>query len=226
LRWETNDPNTDASVLAGWLRSNIDAPVGSASCASVVPSLDRILSDACALAFEVELWFLRPSGQSVIEVLYQPVSSVGADRIANGIAARNLVGSPCVVVDIGTATTFDVVDETGRFVGGAITAGPESMNSSLTSHTEKLPIVSPGFPERSIGCDTVSALQSGLYWGYVEMIDGLARRISKEIEGEPVFVATGGLGQIFAEHCQTLSRYEPNLTLDGIRLAYEGSHRH
>lgn len=213
-----------ASGIAEWLVERAEsvgvAELDAAACASVVPELDEPLRIGCEIAFHCPLWFLRPATQNSVEIEYRPPESVGADRIANAIAAKDLVGSPCVVVDIGTATTFDVVDHRGVFIGGAITAGPETMNSSLTAHTRKLPKVPPEFPEKSIGGDTVSALQSGLYWGYAAMIDGLAERISKELGGGVALIATGGLGGRFANHCGSLRRYEPNLTLDGIRLAH------
>ncbi|HVL37891.1 MAG TPA: type III pantothenate kinase, partial [Fimbriimonadaceae bacterium] len=130
-------------------------------------------------------------------------------------------GAPVIVVDFGTATTFDVIDSRGTYAGGAILPGVEIAAEALHGRTAKLPRVELKAPARAIGKNTVHSLQSGLVLGYAGAIDALARRLAGELEGQPRVVATGGLGSHFVELCPMLELYDPTLTLDGLVLAYE-----
>jgi type III pantothenate kinase len=214
--------------LAAWLKSmfvlsGIEWRVDAGVCASVVPSLESALVEMCARWLGVELWFLRTGQQVGIEVVYEPPTAVGADRLANAVGALALVAPPIVVVDFGTATTFDAIDAQGRYVGGAIVPGVQISSQALFERTAKLPSVAFAAPSTAIGRNTTHSLQSGIMFGYADAIDGLAGRISSELQGETTVIATGGLGGLFYGLCKSISRYEPNLTLDGLRLAYERS---
>ena len=169
----------------------------------------------------VPVKFLRTGSQVGLEVTYEPPTVVGADRIANALGALALAKPPLVVVDFGTATTFDTIDRTGAYIGGAILPGILVSSQALAQKTAKLPQIEFVAPERAIGRTTVESLQSGVMLGYAAAIDGLARKISSELEGEVTVFSTGGLGKLFVGLCESIQRYEPNLTLDGLRIAYE-----
>ena len=151
---------------------------------------------------------------------------VGADRVVNAAAAVERWGGPVIVVDFGTATTFDCVDARGDYVGGAIAPGFKVSEEALFSRTAQLPRVSIERPQAAIGTNTVTAMQSGLFWGYVGLVDGLVDRIRAELgprSGTPEVraVATGGMGNLFASESRTLSEADPYLTLRGLALLYE-----
>lgn len=189
--------------------------------ASVVPALDRILIEFCRRWLDCEPKFLRTGDQVSLEVQYSPPHAVGADRLANALGALAKFEPPLIVVDFGTATTFDTVDGKGRYVGGAIMPGPEVSASSLASRTAKLPSIALEPPTSAVGKTIVGSLQSGLVLGYADAIDGLLRRIKTEIGENARVVSTGGLGQMFADICQGIELHDPQLTLDGLRIAWE-----
>ena len=212
--------------LAAWLRAMFDLSglpfkVESAIGASVVPSLESALAEMCNRWLGVELWLLRTGAQVGLEVVYEPPTAVGADRLANAIGALALFTPPIVVVDFGTATTFDVIDAQGRYIGGAILPGVQISSQALFAKAAKLPAVKFSAPETAIGRDTTHSLQSGIMLGYADAIDGLAGRICAELGGEARIIATGGLGGMFLGICKRIESYEPTLTLDGLRRAYE-----
>jgi type III pantothenate kinase len=188
---------------------------------SGVPSLERPWREFGARYLGREPRFLAGPEGFGIAVEYDPPGSVGPDRLANAVGALALASAPVVVVDFGTATTFDVVDHRGVYVGGAILPGLQVTAEALVGRTARLPAFALERPASAIGKTTVGSLQSGFILGYADAIDGLGRRIAAELEGEPTFLATGGLGAQFTEICELLSRHEPNLTLDGLRLAAE-----
>jgi type III pantothenate kinase len=192
--------------------------------ASVVPSQDEVWSLLAAKWLDLEAWFLRKGSDVGLEVTYDPPHAVGADRIANALAAIKLFGAPVVVVDFGTATTFDVVDSGGRYVGGAIVPGVATSVEALSRGTSKLPPVSLEAPSHAIGRNTVQAIQSGVMFGYAGAIDSLAAKIQAELGGGAKFVATGGLAGRFHGLCQCLDVVEPLLTLDGLREAARVRH--
>jgi type III pantothenate kinase len=145
-------------------------------------------------------------------------AAVGADRVVNAVALKNLYGCPGVVVDFGTATSFDVVDEAGVYLGGAIAPGIAGSLDSLVKAAAKLPKIELSWPGSVIGRDTVSAMQVGTVVGYVAMVDGLLERIAGELGELKHVVATGGLGGLISQHSRIITEYEPHLTLQGIRL--------
>ena len=230
-RHATN-PETTEDELAAWLRSlftlnELEWTLDAAICASVVPAANDSLSRLCERWFNLPLEFLRDGAAVGLEVDYQPVNSVGADRLANAIGALAKFEPPLVVVDFGTGTNFDAVDSLGRYVGGAIMPGIVVGSEALFKRAAKLPYVDTlnlEAPAKAIGKSTVQSLQSGIVLGYAAAIDGLVRRICTELSGSCSVIATGGLGSMFLGLCETIEAFEPNLTLDGLRVAHQRSH--
>jgi type III pantothenate kinase len=195
-------------------------PIAAALC-SVVPTLTGAWSEALA----------RLSGGSVVEVSaatatrlpirYHDRTAVGADRIANAIAVRALYGTPAIVVDLGTATTFDCVGRTGAYLGGVIAPGVGTSSEELFRRASRLPRVELKRPERAIGRTTDESVRAGVVWGSAGMIDALVRRLALEIKGTPTVVATGGYARIVTPECETINRVDEGLTLKGMRILWE-----
>jgi type III pantothenate kinase len=154
---------------------------------------------------------------------YTPPTSVGADRIANAIGGLAIAPAPLIVVDLGTATTFDVIDATGMYTGGAILTGIGTSLQSLVSRTAKLPAIELKAPKTAIGKTTIHSIESGMMFGYAGAIDALVDRIERELGAKATVLTTGGLGGVFLDLCERIDRYEPMLTLDGLRLYDERS---
>ncbi|MDB2415308.1 type III pantothenate kinase, partial [Rickettsiales bacterium] len=148
-------------------------------------------------------------------------SEVGADRLVNAVAAYKKFGGNVIVIDFGTATTFDVVDENGDYVGGVISPGIDLSIQALQMAAAKLPEVSIIRPEKVIGTSTISAMQSGVYWGYLGLIEGIASRIKKEQAKEMTIIATGGLAGLFYGGSDLIEHCEPDLTIYGLQYIYQ-----
>ena len=189
--------------------------------ASVVPPFTHTLALAGEryLGLRVEEFQWRP-GLGIRLAVDEP-QRVGADRVANARGAHLAYPGPAIVVDFGTATTFDVVDGDGAFLGGAIAPGIEAASASLSSRTALLPRIAWGFPESSIGRTTVENLQIGVYHGATLMVDGLVARIRQEWEPGARVIATGGLAGRLAPHCASVDVVDPDLTLKGIGWGYD-----
>ena len=194
--------------------------------ASVVPPLTRPMEEMCERYFHQSA-LLVDAGNAGIPIAYFPVADVGADRIVNAVAARHRYARdgdvPLIVVDFGTGTTFDVVSSEGEYVGGIICPGIGISADALFQRAARLPRVEVRKPGAVIGQTTVNAIQSGLFYGYVEMVDGLVRRIQGELAGggRATVIATGGLADILASEITAIDHVEPNLTLEGLRLIWE-----
>src|SRR5205823_2328556 len=145
---------------------------------------------------------------------------VGADRIANAVAAKAAYGTPAIVVDLGTATNFDVVSQNGEYVGGVLAPGLQVSADALFARTARLPRVELVPPRSVVAKNTVESLQAGLIYGTVDMIDGLVERIQKDV-GVGEVVATGGLAPVVVKESRAITRHEPWLTLEGLRLVFE-----
>jgi type III pantothenate kinase len=146
---------------------------------------------------------------------------VGADRIVNGVAAFEKYGGPCVVVDFGTATNFDVVTRKGEYIGGVIAPGIGISAQALFEQTAKLPRVDIRQPAKVIGSNTVACLQSGLFYGYLGLVDGILDRLLAELGPQTKIIATGGLARLFGEHSKHIKTVDDQLTLDGLRIVWE-----
>src|SRR5918994_3667987 len=189
--------------------------------ASVVPPLNFTLKRMSEDYFHLTPLFIDHSTDAGLEILYEPPSDVGADRIVDAVAALSKYGAPCIVVDFGTATTFDAIDKEGRYVGGAITPGIMISSDALFERTAKLPRVDIRRPQRVIGTSTVTAMQSGLYHGFVGLVDGVLRTMRQELGGSPRVIATGGLASLIATGSEFIELVDETLTLEGLRLIYE-----
>jgi type III pantothenate kinase len=191
--------------------------VTSAIIASVVPAMVFGLKTLCRRYFACDPVVVGDEGVELgIQVLLDRPEEVGADRLVNAVAAHLCYQGPLIVIDFGTATTFDVVDADGNYCGGAIAPGINLSLEALHMAAAKLPRVAIGRPKQVIGKATVPAMQSGIFWGYVGLIEGLVRRIEEEHGGTMLVVATGGLAPLFAEATPVIGRLDPDLTLRGL----------
>ncbi len=211
-----------AFVLQGFLDRSLspsDGPLRRAVMACVVPVMDRVWTRACE-SLGLHLATIAAGSPLPIRLDVDDPAGVGADRIVNTLAASRLYGRDTVVVDLGTATTFDCITATGVFVGGVIAPGPRAGLERLTAAASRLPQVEIAVPDRVIGRRTEACLSSGVFYSIVDGIDGVVRRILEEWGSvEPLVVATGGLVGLLAPHCRTVERIEPHLTLIGLALA-------
>ncbi|HKO60426.1 MAG TPA: type III pantothenate kinase [Pyrinomonadaceae bacterium] len=189
--------------------------------ASVVPPLNYTLKTMAETYFHLTPMFVDHTTDTGLEILYEPASDVGADRIVDAVAAVEKYGAPCIVVDFGTATTFNAIDSKGRYVGGAITPGIMISSDALFERTAKLPRVDIRRPQKVIGTSTVAAMQSGLYHGFVGLVDGVLRTMRQELGGTPRVIATGGLASLIATGSEFIELVDETLTLEGLRLIYE-----
>jgi len=190
---------------------------------SVVPHLDGTLSEACERVCGMSAAFIgSPEVKTGMAIDYKNPREVGADRIANAIAAREAYGSPVIVLDCGTATTFDIVSSQGSYAGGLIIPGMEVSLEALSQRAAKLPEVSISRTDTLIGRDTVGSMQAGAYWATVEGMRGIIRRLKTIPEyAEAPIIATGGLSTHLLDDIPEISAHSPYLTLDGLRLLAE-----
>jgi len=211
--------------LAVLLRSfvELDALDGIVLCSSV-PPLVREYEQFAERWAGTSLLVLGPGVPTGVPIRYDDPREVGPDRIANAVAARVRHGAPCVVVDFGTSTNFDVVNAAGEFAGGVLAPGVEVSMDALFARAARLPRVPFEAPERVISQTTTAALQSGLVYGFAGQVDAIVDRIVAELgaDGAPV-VATGGLADLIAPHSRTITAVDPELTLHGLRLVWERS---
>ena len=194
--------------------------VGDVVVSSVVPPARPALEEMAKRYFEVKPVFVEATLNLGMPVLYQPPSDVGADRIVNAIAAHGQFGGPVIVVDFGTATTFDSISASGEYLGGVITPGVGISAEALFLRAARLPRVEIRPTDRVIGTSTTESIQSGLYWGYVGLVDGILRRMKLELSGAHV-VSTGGLAELISPACDEIDSVNKNLTLEGLRLIHE-----
>jgi type III pantothenate kinase len=189
--------------------------------ASVVPPLTSRVAQACREYLKCEALIVDTGIKTGIKIRYEDPKAVGADRVADAVAVLTLHGGPACVVDFGTATTFNAVTADGQYLGGAITAGVNLAADALFTHTAKLARVDIQRPPSVIGRNTVHAMQSGLLFGYVSMVEGMVARFRRELGETMKVIATGGLSEIVARETDVIDIIAPWLTLDGLRIIWE-----
>ena len=191
--------------------------------ASVVPVLDSVFKELSIKYFGKKIFFVE-GNSSILKMKYDNPDEVGSDRIADAYAAYHFFKSPAIIIDFGTATTFDCIDKDGCYLGGAIAPGPLISAESLYKKTAKLPQVEIAKPKSAVGKTTVKSIQSGLYFGYVGLIKEILKRIRSEMKCEPLIMATGGLADLIVPEIKEVRKILPDLTLEGIRLIWQEKH--
>jgi type III pantothenate kinase len=188
---------------------------------SVVPTLTNIFTTMSRTFFGLDPLVVGPGIRTGLSIVFENPKEVGADRVVNAVAAVNLYGAPVIVVDFGTATTFCAINEKKEYLGGAIFPGLEIAADALFLRASKLPRVGLEPPPRVIGKNTVNSIQSGLIYGYTDLVDGLIQRLATEMHCEPEVIATGGLSGIIAPYSRRIKLTNPVLTLEGLQMIYE-----
>jgi len=188
---------------------------------SVVPPLTPTIVDLCVRYFGITPLVVGPGVKTGISIKMDNPKEVGADRIVNAVAAYAKYGKACIVLDFGTATTFDYISPGGDYMGGVIAPGASISAEALFRQASKLPKVEIVKPPTVIGKNTVAAMQSGLFFGYLSLVEGIIDRIRKEVRTDPIVVATGGLAAAIAGESAKIQVIDENLTLEGLRIIYE-----
>jgi type III pantothenate kinase len=188
---------------------------------SVVPPVESTLRRVCEKYFRVQPLFVEPGIKTGMPVLVDNPTELGADRLVNAIAAYERYGGPCIVVDFGTATTFDVISAKGEYLGGAISPGLGISADALFARAARLGRIDVKRPAKVIGTNTVTHLQSGLYYGYIGLVDGILERMAAELGTQPKVIATGGLARQISGDSRFIAQIDDMLTLDGLRILFE-----
>jgi type III pantothenate kinase len=206
-------------ILAQQLIGSV--PLEGAMIASVVPPINGVISSMVQKFFQVEPLFVEPGIKTGIAIHVDNPLEVGADRIVNCVAAYETYGGPAIIVDFGTATTFDVVTADAKYVGGVIAPGLTISAEALFARAARLPRVDIKRPPHVIGTNTVVNMQSGIFFGYLGLVDGILGRMREEVEGLKTIVATGGLAPLLAAESEFIEHVDETLTLRGLKIIYE-----
>jgi type III pantothenate kinase len=216
------EPNRTGDELGALIRDLVDLEQVDGVClSSTVPTLVREYELFAERWARAPLLVVGPGARTGIAIRYDDPREVGPDRIANAVAARERYGTPCIVVDFGTSTNFDVVSAEGDYVGGVLAPGIEISMDALFARAARLMKVDFVEPPTVIGKTTIASLQSGLVYGFAGQVDGIVERIRGELGDTAKVIATGGLADLIAPHAKTIERVDPDLTLEGLRLVWE-----
>jgi len=203
-------------AVAGFQLADIDDVI----IASVVPDANFNLRQFCEIYIDEKPLFIGEDVDTGLKIDMPKPESVGADRIVNAVAAKAAYKMPCVIIDFGTATTFDVINKEGAYIGGIIAPGVNLSMEALHRAAAKLPKIDIAKPAKVIGNDTVSAMKSGIFWGYIAMMEGLLDRVANELGQRPFVVATGGLAAVFGGSMKGLDQIDDDLTLRGLQIIF------
>ena len=219
------DITKTASEVFGEIENELPAELTAIVISSVVKNLPSSYKTLAETQFKLEPLFVDHTVDLGLSIKYFPPEDCGADRLVDAFAAVDKYGLPLIVCDFGTATTIDMVNEEREYLGGVITPGPNTLGSALFEKTSKLPRVNFEKPEKIVGDSTVSSIQSGIYYGYIGLVDGIIERILREFSAEPTIVSTGGFASLIAECSKYVEIVEENLMLDGLRAIYQRINR-
>lgn len=187
---------------------------------SVVPPLNPILEEMVRKYLNLKPLVVGPGIKTGMPILFEDPKEVGADRLVNSVAAYQKYGGPCIVIDFGTATTFDAISAKGEYLGGAISPGVVISTESLFQYAAKLPRIELVKPAKVIGKTTVACMQSGIIYGYIGQVEGIVQRMKKELGGKAFVVATGGLAGLFVQETESIDVVDHLLTLEGLKYIY------
>lgn len=202
--------------------SNIDSEnISGSIISSVVPSLTDTFLEMIAKYFEVTPFLVGPGLKTGMPILTDNPKELGADRIVNAVAAFERYRNFIIIIDFGTATTFDCISQKGEYVGGAIAPGMDISLTALYNMTAKLPRIEVHKPRRAIGKNTVESMQSGIFYGYLGLVQGIIEGLKSEINQKPRIVATGGRGLLIAKECKIIDDFDEFLTLEGLKIIYK-----
>lgn len=188
---------------------------------SVVPPLMFVLEQLCVQYIKQTPWFVGPGIKTGLNIRYENPREVGADRIVNAVAGIEKYGAPLIIVDFGTATTFDYIDEKAQYLGGAIAPGIGISTEALYQRAAKLPRIELVKPKSTVGRNPITSMQAGIIFGYAGQVDGIVQRIREEFHTQPKVVATGGLADLISSESRTIDTVDSLLTLEGLRIIYE-----
>jgi type III pantothenate kinase len=197
------------------------AAITDAIISSVVPPLTPAFQSLSLNLFGRKAQVVGPGLRTGMPILYENPGEVGADRVVASVGAFEKYGGPCIIVDFGTATTFDAVTAKGEYLGGAIAPGIQISAEALYLRTAKLPRIEIAKPKKAIGRTTVASMQSGIYFGYIGLVNTIIAEIKKELGGEPRIISTGGLAAQLTPEIKAIHHHEPHLVLEGLRIIYE-----
>ncbi len=195
--------------------------IDSVGISSVVPDLNEIFVSMARKYFNTDPLIVSAKLNLGLKIYYKDPSTVGADRLCNAVAGYEKYGGPLIIIDFGTATTYDVISEKGDYLGGVIAPGIETSAADLHRRAAKLPKIELKFPEKVIGLDTVSSMQSGILYGTVDAMEGMVQRIKRIIGKKAKVVGTGGYSNFIKQHSDSIDYYEPALVLHGVQLINE-----
>lgn len=216
-----------ATLLLTFFETENIAPdtIQTVAMVSVVPALNETMREMCNKYLHRELLLAASGIKSGIQIKYDDPRTLGADRLVSLVAAKQKYGAPLLLIDLGTATTFNALDARGNFVGGAIAPGLNMSAEALHQFTAKLPRIEIAPPPAALATNTRDALRAGIFFGYVGLLDGMVARLKREMnEPDARVIATGGMAQALARECKTLEIVDMNLALEGLAILYGGNH--
>lgn len=213
--------NQTANDIGSLINSNLPQTISGVIVSSVVPELKITIENFIEKRFGITPIFVEHDFDFGLKIKYNPPETIGIDRIVAAFAAAEKYGTPCIVCDFGTATTIDAVNSDGEYLGGVIVAGMNLLADALSQKTSKLPKIEIKKAKKVIGSSTIEAIQSGIYFGYIGLTDGIIERMISELGEKPGIIATGGFAQIIADGLELIEIFDANLMLDGLRLIYE-----